>query len=203
MKFAVLSLYTQEIAIYGVPTAANKRAYADSHGYQFCGASESLDRSRPPAWSKLLMCQRAMAGADWLFWSDADAVITNFAVQLETRIDEKADFLYTCDMNGINTGAFLMRSCEASRRLIELAWERVEFINDPWWEQRALSAVLSADLSGVRKKVLPKRMINSYENDWRPGDFLIHFPGYANRADRVLRALRVNDPQVLHKERPG
>lgn len=193
MRFCVLTLYTPEIADFGAASSENKRAYAARHGYGFVGRSASLDQARPPSWGKIKLCLEVMPDFDWLFWSDADSVIMNLAIELPSIADRRADFIYACDCNGMNAGVFLLRCCPESRRLLELAYQQTQFIDHPWWEQLALVQIINSGESGVITKVVPRRVLNAYHNpgcaDFRDGDFIVHFVDHpsAKRA-RVLDA---------------
>ncbi|KXZ46638.1 hypothetical protein GPECTOR_42g849 [Gonium pectorale] len=67
-------------------TGPNKRAYAALHGYTFVDASELLDASRPASWSKIPAVLSVLDSYDWVFWNDADTVITNTSLPLEALL---------------------------------------------------------------------------------------------------------------------
>ncbi|KAH7306681.1 hypothetical protein KP509_22G025000 [Ceratopteris richardii] len=50
--------------------APNKIKYAKRHGYTFIDASDIIDRSRPPSWSKILAVRKHLPKFDWIFWND-------------------------------------------------------------------------------------------------------------------------------------
>ncbi|OEL27503.1 hypothetical protein BAE44_0011478 [Dichanthelium oligosanthes] len=59
-------------------TARNKRAYAAAHGYGLVALPASaVDPSRPPSWSKVLALRAHLRRHHWLFWNDADTLVTN------------------------------------------------------------------------------------------------------------------------------
>ncbi|KAG1362547.1 putative alpha-1,2-galactosyltransferase [Cocos nucifera] len=60
----------------------NKRAYAERMGYDFIDARRLVDPSRPPNWSKILAVRSHLHHYDWLFWNDADTVVTNPDISL-------------------------------------------------------------------------------------------------------------------------
>ena len=55
----------------------NKISYTKRHGYQFVDASDLLDKSRPPSWSKILAVRKYLADYDWVFWNDAVSCYRN------------------------------------------------------------------------------------------------------------------------------
>ncbi|XP_020591221.1 uncharacterized protein LOC110032050 isoform X2 [Phalaenopsis equestris] len=93
----------------------NKRAYAARMGYEFIDAHYAVDRSRPPSWSKILAVRSQIKSHDWVFWNDADTVVTNPDISLENILravighadfESSPDFVATEDVNGINAGVY-------------------------------------------------------------------------------------------------
>nr|XP_015646651.1 uncharacterized protein LOC9268478 isoform X5 [Oryza sativa Japonica Group] len=61
-------------------TARNKRSYAAAHGYGLAVLpAASVDPRRPPSWSKVLALRAHLHlhHHHWLFWNDADTLVTN------------------------------------------------------------------------------------------------------------------------------
>ena len=65
-----------------------------------------------------------------MFWSDADAVILNHSIPLEHFIDNRADLIMTAgpEWSGkwkgfINSGHFLARDSEFTRKFLKQTWE--------------------------------------------------------------------------------
>ncbi|KAJ4805642.1 hypothetical protein LUZ62_018208 [Rhynchospora pubera] len=115
----------------------NKRRYAERMGYDFVDATELVDPSRPPNWSKILAVRSCLRVYDWVFWNDADTVITNLDVALETILfgligygDVKLtpDLVVTEDLNGVNSGVFFMRKSDWSERFLQKWWDQTSFI---------------------------------------------------------------------------
>ncbi|GFR48743.1 hypothetical protein Agub_g10701 [Astrephomene gubernaculifera] len=67
-------------------TGPNKAEYALRHGYTYVDASELLDASRPASWSKIPAVLSVLDSYDWVFWLDADTLITNMSLPLETLL---------------------------------------------------------------------------------------------------------------------
>jgi galactosyl transferase GMA12/MNN10 family len=79
-------------------TWENKRRYADQHGYRLFNESQrSLDTTRPPSWSKTRAVKRLLLEekCEWVFWMDADTVIMNSSISLESFLPEDFDLLLT------------------------------------------------------------------------------------------------------------
>jgi galactosyl transferase GMA12/MNN10 family len=194
---ALATLYTPEIADYGRPAAEAVRAYARRHGYRSIIATESLDRSRPPSWSKLLLVERYLTenpDCEWLMWIDADAVISRPAQSLENLLDPNADLLVAEDVppSPINLGVFLIRNCAAALELIRRAYARTEYIHHPWWEQPAVVEAMREMQEELRVRIVPRRLLNSFAAEHQADHFVIHFAGrpHAEKAHGVKRAIR-------------
>jgi predicted O-methyltransferase YrrM len=118
----------------------------------------------------------------WIFWSDADSIITNLAISLEDLIDEDYDLIITKSADGIDTGEFLIRNCEWSRQLLVDIYNHVECIIHPSWDRQALILHLQQNPELYdRIKVLPQRLMNSHIEPaeltvaYQRGDFIVHF----------------------------
>ena len=181
-------------------TFPNKRAYAEKHGYGFVAETQVFHEKggdgkdkpdRPAPWTKIPLILRLMSEYNWIFWTDADAVITNPEIKLESLIGEDCDFIVGSDQNGMNTGHFLIKSTEESWRFLRESWEREHLTNDGCFEQAAMGEWLRANVAHFEKKtkgdkppamdrltmkVVDQRVMNSYPNNWQPGDFVLHAP---------------------------
>ncbi|WP_397570673.1 glycosyltransferase family 9 protein [Schlesneria sp. T3-172] len=172
----------------------NRVAYAARHGYQI------IEKHYEGAWGKLNALLDAWDSADWLWWLDMDACITDSATRLESLIDLEADVVLTCDRNGLSSGAMLIRTVPAVREILEdLLLRRHEF---DWpnglWEQNGLMWLLWKIKDRV--KMLPQSAMNSYAGEecpagshaWQPGDFVIHCAGLSN--EQRIRILTERSP---------
>ncbi|XP_072960270.1 uncharacterized alpha-1,2-galactosyltransferase C1289.13c-like [Typha angustifolia] len=115
----------------------NKRKYAARMGYDFIDARGLLDRSRPPSWSKILAVRSHLRYYDWVFWNDADTLVTNPDVSLESILfgvighgdfDVSPDLIVTEDFNGVNAGVFFVRRSEWSERFLDTWWNQTSFV---------------------------------------------------------------------------
>lgn len=115
----------------------NKRNYAQKMGYDFVDGKWLVDRSRPPNWSKILAINFYLDSYDWVFWNDADTVITNPDISLESilmaaigHLDFHAspDLLVTEDVGGVNAGVFFIRRSKWSKEFLDKWWNETSFI---------------------------------------------------------------------------
>lgn len=115
----------------------NKRSYAEKMGYDFIDARELVDHDRPPNWSKILAVRFYLDSYHWIFWNDADTVVVNPDISLESilkaaigHLDFHAsqDVVVTEDINGVNSGVFFVRRSKWSKDFLDRWWNQTSFI---------------------------------------------------------------------------
>lgn len=197
-RVAVVSMWNDHQAQLARLTSPNKAAYCARWGYHWLPRTDGFDPSRPVAWSKLVFIREALADHDWVFWTDADSIITNPALPLDDLLRRSADLLITRDRVGYNSGSFLLRRCPWSFEFLRECWDypsteayrstyRVE--TDRMWENRSVDSLLRHYRHRRHTDVVPQRRLNSYlpdlvpcgpEGAHQPDDFVLHLPGVDN-----------------------
>ncbi len=86
MKLAILTLFTNNIKEYGILSVKNKRKYAKLYGYDLIVCKKILNTNRAVAWGKIIMIKKFLHDYDWVFWTDADSLIMNMNISLESII---------------------------------------------------------------------------------------------------------------------
>jgi hypothetical protein len=117
----------------------NLRAYAAKYGYRFTDASDLMDTSRPPAWSKILAVQKQLQAVkddacDWVFWVDADIVVMNSTIDMKSFLpsDPAIDLLITMDRRlTANSGAWLIRNTDWSKSFLQTWWNMRSWVREP------------------------------------------------------------------------
>ncbi|KAG6490058.1 hypothetical protein ZIOFF_051340 [Zingiber officinale] len=118
-------------------TQGNKQAYATQMGYRYIDAGDLVDRSRPPNWSKILAVRAHLPHYDWVFWNDADTLVTNPNMSLENVLlaaighrdfHSSPDLVVTKDFNGVNSGVFFIRQSKWSEDFLDSWWNQTSFI---------------------------------------------------------------------------
>jgi mannan polymerase II complex MNN10 subunit len=132
-------------------TWPNKQAYADKHGYYLFNESDTLDKWRPPSWSKIKAAQRLLneEGCDWVFWLDADTVIMNSekTVQAFLPSNPDKDLILTRQKGGsYNAGAWLIRNSAWSKQFLQHWWDMKEYVQPPGLSTSGDNAALKAYL---------------------------------------------------------
>jgi len=179
------------------PGLASKRAYAKKHGYTFHeGGDEIWDRSKPIPWSKFHFIKKYLNDYDYLFWSDADVIILNHEIRLESLVallPAEKHMLWSRDAcRNLNNGHLILRgrsSWVADFCTRALAQEDLTY--HIWWDNAAMIRLYET-VSTDREKIYTSEehwKLNAYvfgPSDsatdrtvrlYEPGDFLIHFAG--------------------------
>ena len=121
----------------------NRVAYAAIHSLQYCEYKQSLDKSRPMSWSKVLAIQAMLRTHSYVAAIDADCIIRNPLVSIAAifALYPSADNIHTPDYGNkrLNGGVIFVRNSSYSVRY----WNRIyhqprETIFSAIWEQKAI-----------------------------------------------------------------
>lgn len=138
-----------------------------------------LDR-RAPTFGKIKLALAACEGRDdyWLLWSDADALIVNQTISLLDIVDDKYDILVARDWFMINAGVMFFRCSEWNKKFLSKVYAAREFDKASALDQTAFNTFFEKDEEAKpHVKHVPKWLFNVYTEEYRPGDFLVHFAG--------------------------
>lgn len=179
----------------------NKVKYAEKYGYDCIYKTDNF--SKHIMFDKLYCLDELFKSGkyDWIFWSDADAMITNFTTSIEQLTDDNFHFIVATDFNGINAGTFLIRCSNEGRSFLDYQLNNVEkYIKIQGQEQQCIQDAY--DKTDFKKiiKIVPQKVMNSYQyelyqsrygnrqncknkvdclgnnGDWEYGDFIVHYP---------------------------
>lgn len=200
-------------------TWANKDSYASRHNYSYIDASLLLDANRPPSWSKILAVRHYLKDYDWILWIDADTLITNPSIRIESLLprDRELDLIITKDQTGYNAGMWLLRNSAWSLKFLDRWWAMDSFIRRRPGDTKSgdndalkhLLGKMSRGESRAHVGVVPQCCFNSYlwvgsvRNRWRylwnprsfqlglyqQGDFILHLAGIRNKQAHLDKAL--------------
>lgn len=209
MKIKIFTLSQDNYKSLRNITSANKLEYCEKHNYSFEERTSDFKFSNL-GFEKIYRCLELLENnkCDILYWCGVDTLITNFNIKITDLIDVEHDFFISTDANNINADSFVIKNTIDSRiffkRIIDLY---PQYANDAWAEQQVIIDILAQD-DYFKKitKILPQKMINSYDyslypasnfhgspeslthfrlgqdyygnnGQWSQGDFLIHWPG--------------------------
>eukprot|EP00262_Sarcandra_glabra_P003408 TRINITY_DN14088_c0_g1_i2.p1 TRINITY_DN14088_c0_g1~~TRINITY_DN14088_c0_g1_i2.p1 ORF type:complete len:333 (+),score=25.10 TRINITY_DN14088_c0_g1_i2:41-1000(+) len=115
----------------------NKIEYAEKKGYDFIDASDLVDKRRPASWSKIIAVRSHLQKYDWVFWNDADTLVTNSNISLESILrsvigdddfQNSPDLILTEDVTGVNAGIFFVRRSKWSVDFLNMWWNQTAFV---------------------------------------------------------------------------
>lgn len=191
----------------------NHEAYAAKHGYRY----QHETFTEGGSWTKPRAIAKAMEDYSfpWVFWIDADAIITNMEKYFFHE-DIDPGITMGTDINGPNAGVMMLQNTPMVRQLLWAVnhtgpWAFPEpttqgrnmGVPNHWQDQSAFR--FFALLPPYRElfKFAEQRVMNSYLNElyddgrpkemgqWQPGDFVLHLPGIDDqkRVEAMRRTL--------------
>eukprot|EP00232_Nephroselmis_pyriformis_P028477 CAMPEP_0182867822 /NCGR_PEP_ID=MMETSP0034_2-20130328/8941_1 /TAXON_ID=156128 /ORGANISM="Nephroselmis pyriformis, Strain CCMP717" /LENGTH=349 /DNA_ID=CAMNT_0025000203 /DNA_START=165 /DNA_END=1210 /DNA_ORIENTATION=- len=151
-----------------------KRQYAELHGY---GAhiwkkltTEYVEWVRDGS-VRLHAIKVALGQHEWVWWSDADVLVQNPAVRLETYVDDSHDIVLSQNWEGceVSPASLLVRNSEVGWQFIA-AWEQLIDDNPGKDDSWAINRLLELWESKDRIKVVAQYLINALPDmDLEPG----------------------------------
>ncbi|KAI9729519.1 MAG: hypothetical protein M1818_008491 [Claussenomyces sp. TS43310] len=221
-------------ALFGDPNPTYERAlrlqerHAEQIGHPMFVLREKLLSGlwSKPAYILCVILQELTLPEDvrlqWLMWNDADIVIMNSQISLDTFIPPQIEFDYvnllvTNDRHGLNNGVFLIRVNDWSVKLLSevIAFHKVRpNVHLKYSEQSALENVIQD--AAWRKAVVevPQYWFNAYPtstdkekfkpHEFRAGGLQIHFAGNKDggRSDRMNQWMNISEQLLPEWDMP-
>jgi hypothetical protein len=140
---------------------------------------------------------------EWLLWVDADTIILNPNVPIETFLPpagtefDDVHLMYTNDMNGLNNGVFPVRVNQWAVKLFSAIVAFRHYKPDvglQFRDQSAMSMLMQEPEFSKHIVQAPQRWFNAYQGEHnetlapfqiRRGDLLVHFAGVPAREERM------------------
>ena len=122
MHFKIVMLFDNNRVDYGLTTGVVAEKYAARHGYSIHIQRSLIDPQISATWNKICALEGHLQEADWLLWLDADALIVNPALQLESLVDQYGagkNALFSVDEGGLCAGIFLLKNCPWSVQFLK------------------------------------------------------------------------------------
>jgi hypothetical protein len=181
-------------------TDAVKKEYCDLHGYEY-HVKTDIKFTSDIGFEKIRMVLDLFAKQpeiEWLLFCESDAIVSNFKIKIEDRIDNRYHFIVATDINDINAGVFLARNSVQGRKYLNFILNERPKYKDNW---QAEQGVIQDSFDQWRNtvRVVPQRVMNSFQyqyyrygdhrdrpphfdimgNDgnWAQGDWILHWPG--------------------------
>jgi hypothetical protein len=209
MKIAVATLWTSGFGDWCAPVNRIRQQYCDRHGYELIHVQATLDPTRHPAWSKLMMLMQVMLNhkPTWVLWQDADSMFMNLDTALTTVIDKypKADVIVGCDPKiarfhredaikygipeyvSLNTGHMLWKNTDHNLSLLSAMYNDYHYArywSAPYWDQNVVAGYYTGNTRGFANTcaiVKPDHLFNSNHEDYEEGDLFLHLYGERDR----------------------
>jgi hypothetical protein len=144
--------------------------YAERHGYDIV-VGDGNGHGRPAAWGKVPLLQRLLEHYDFVLWIDADAVILDASVDLETIVPAEAFqalAIITC-APGKGTqpavGVWALRAGVRTQEFLAEVWRQDDLVSHRLMEMAAVMRLLgwTTELPFVKER----------PSDWDEGTFVL------------------------------
>ena len=198
MSIVLGCVYTPNWEQIADVTCENSKEYCKKHGYSLIKTIKSdyqgfekIEKAHDHLFTE---------GYDVVLFMDCDSIITNHNIKVEDFLDDEHDFYCTEDVNGTNTGVFIVKATEWSFNFLHklLTYRNIDGIT---CEQNAIDWWVETK-GDERIKFLPHPSINSYkyelypehqgvtheEGQWEKGDFILHIP--AQSLEKRLQVMK-------------
>lgn len=195
-------------------SGATFEIYGDRHGYDLDLRRELLVPERAPSWSKIPLFLELLERYDLVLWIDSDAAIVDPSVDIAEELGRR-------DLMGLvahqydgqvvpNCGVWILRRHRAVERFLRAVWDRVEYVEHPWWENAAVLDALGYQVDPRVEVVRRSRMRertrfidrswNSIAIDEAPRPRINHYPG---RSQEFRLAHLATDLEVARAVAPA
>jgi hypothetical protein len=148
----------------------NFSLYGARHGYEIViGGGDA--HGRAPSWGKVPLLKRLLTSYDFVLWIDADALILDASVDLETVVPADAfqAFANTTLLasRGICPccGVWAFRAGPRAQAFLTKVWAQHDLIDHKYWEQAAVMRLI-----GWR---LEEPMSKDRQSEWDDGTFFL------------------------------
>jgi len=108
----------------------------------------------------------------------ADALVVNQSLSLSSVIDDRYDLMVSVDWLMINAGMMLFKCTPWTEGFLTRVYGASEFDSAQALDQSAFQHFID-ELPDAASHIgyAPKHRINTYPEEYRPGDFLVHMAG--------------------------
>lgn len=153
----LLTHFDRNRARTGKLCAVQMEKYCRANGYGFHCSTEVLADN--PYFNKIKLLRRHMESADYLLWLDSDCLIVDQEFRIEYLIQPKFPMLISQDSAGVCAGAFLLKNCLWSHRLLE-TWDFLGVLDRH--DQNTLKAMMqfphvSAGINRIAESIISNR----------------------------------------------
>ena len=201
MRICAITLGDSKIRSYSKYSFEINQSYCTRHGYCYIQYNDTIDKTRPPAWSKILAIKDQIDNFDWIFYIDADAIFFNHDIKIESFIDVNFNMIISEAVNeqwvkqyysdskdflNINSGSFLIKGKNIwSKFLLDYIYSKTNRIDHHFWENQSLIDIILEQNPIINKKIklLKQKELNGFEqdmycySDFSVFQYIIHYAG--------------------------
>lgn len=190
MKIAICYLSIGEEYRYRTRwSRLNKINYCKKHNYDFIEDDSVYDKNnnRGIPWSKVDLLLKYIDNYDYLVWMDADQLIMNDNIKLESIIEKYNNYYQIIGSDWImpNTGCWFVKNNDWSKqflnKVLENEYDKNKYPDGRWgnWEQGSVINLIDRNILDSMKyiKITYPNELNSYYYNFNKTDFIIHFAG--------------------------
>jgi hypothetical protein len=176
----------------------NRERYVKLHeGIEFFLQTKKDPYTRLLAWQKVKDYRTVKRGHEWVWLLDSDAFIMNgeisglavirtqIALEAKKNPSKEVDIIIAKDFNGLNSGSLFIRNSPWTDDFID-RW--ISYENDTSvkkgvglgvYEQPAFIHMFYKNEMNLpdHVSIINQRKINSYNNNFQVGDYVVHFAG--------------------------
>jgi len=177
--FVSFDAYFKPVADLTMPVLAK---YCERHGYSLTIA-QNPPIERTLVWDRCLTMLGNIADFDWTIHMDADVLITNHDITLESLVEQfpTRDMILSRDHTGLNDGVVF------SRYDAKVVWFDLWRMKDEVSSLAATWKYLVDNPNQTSIGEVPQKLFNAYpysaygidypQGTWESGDFAYHLPG--------------------------
>lgn len=224
MKIALLDVHNDNYKKIWEVAGPIKEAYCKKHGYDnihYQSPPSLLPEGRQDNWGRVHGILWHLRDYDWIFYLDTDILIMNHDIKVEDYIDDNYNLIagpLPHEGHIMTSGMIIKNDRWAVDFFLDL-YAQTNFITDEYhspedknhatgnpsngglfFEQSSFHYLYdNYDKYFSKIKLLPRACFNSETRSYRPGDFLIHFPGQAYKVKLMKLMLEQGHEAVLDK----
>ena len=195
---AFVYFYTHNIFPYAKHSILNILSYAEKYNYAVIIYDKPFNDEVAMCWNKIATIMENLKNYQYLVWIDADAIIVNFNIKIESFIDKYPEYdLYLCEdiviqKECINSGVMIIKNTPWTNNLFYKVWNSqilhshndqnvifYEIVKEiyPYSKPNLKFSSYCGKISHPKVKILPENAFNTHILNYNKGDFIIHLMG--------------------------
>ena len=202
-EIAFVYVFTSNIYNYCQHSIVNLISYATKYNYGVVIYNNIFNNNVSPCWNKIAAILENLSKYKYLIWIDADAIINNFDIKIESWIQQYplAHLLICLDIQVqkecVNSGVMIVKNTPWSFNLFNLVWNSniphghndqnvilYQIIKDlyPDSSPSLKYSEYCLNFSHPNVQILPENAFNSNIQNYIRGDFIIHLMGVSAKS---------------------